>query len=50
MVSPLTEKAPLEIVADPTLIDALPVFDTVAVCDTFFPTVTLPKLKVAGET
>lgn len=49
-MSPLTEKAPLEVVADPTLIDALPVLDTVAVCDTFLPTVTLPKLKVAGET
>jgi len=49
-VRPVTENCALFTVTALRLAVAFPVFVTVAVCETFFPTAMLPKLKVPGVT
>ena len=48
MVIPLTENCALETCAEVMFMDALPVFDTVIAWVACLPTVTLPKLTLAG--
>lgn len=50
IVSPETENWALDRVAAVMLIEALPMFATVAVCEVFLPTPRLPKLKLLGVT
>jgi len=49
-VSPETENWALDRAAAVILIEVLPVFATVAVCEVFLPTTRLPKLKLLGVT
>jgi hypothetical protein len=50
MVIPETANWPLDTLAAVTLIEVFPVFETVAVCETFLPTTRLPKSKLPGVT
>jgi len=50
MVRPVIANWLLDRLAWAMLTETVPVFETVAVCEAFLPTVVVPKLKLAGET